>query len=286
MRFLFVDKIDATTERTIAGKKTYRVDAPMQYRNLYRKPEIAPSAISEAIGQLVSWLCLDKNRFSARPVFMFADAIEIHGPVYPGDTVRLFATIDEESLESSSFVFSGEAWVGERMVHRIVSCSGYFMPLSDLEDPDVARAHYLSLRAEGLNLEGDHGYFDFDQLVGKTISAEENRGAVCRNTIERGSWFFRDHFPRFPVTPIVIINEMIGKVTEQMLSAEHAGRLRIRKVANIKIKNFIRPGETVDTRVECKRIEDDGSAKILHTVATITKDGKPILKGLYQYEIM
>lgn len=290
MRFLFVDKIDTYSDRKIVGEKSFALDAPMQYRNLYRKPEIAPSAISEAIGQLVSWLTLSKNNFTARPVFMFADAIEICGPVYPGETVTLFAEIVEESEENSSFVFSGEAKVGDRLVHRITNCSGYFMPLQQLEDPDVAKMRYQSLIAEGLRLEGDHGYFDFDQLVSETVEAKENEVAVCRTSMEPGSRFFRDHFPRFPVTPIVIINEMIGKVTEKMLGAEKTGQLRISKVTGIKIKNFIQPGETVETKVDCKRIEsrsESGEQKTtIHTIATITKDGKTILKGRYEYDLI
>lgn len=286
MRFLFVDKINAFTDLTIAGEKTFAADAPMQYRTLYRKPEIAPSAVSEAVGQLVSWLCLSKNNFSARPVFMFADAIEICGPVYPGETVQLSAVINEESEEDSAFVFSGEARVGDRLVHRIVNCNGYFMPLAELEDPDVARMRFSDLKSNGLTLDGDHGYFDFDQLAGEILQAKENEVAVCRKTMDGSSRFFRDHFPRNPVTPIVIINEMIGKVTEKMLHADRAGRLRIRMVTNIKIRNFIRPGETVDTTVAFKGIEKTPGGEILHTIATIMKEGKPILKGKYQYDII
>ena len=65
----------------------------MRYRPLGGEAEIAPGALSEAIGQLASWLCIQRNDFTARPVFLFADHIKVHGAVQAGSDVELHADL-------------------------------------------------------------------------------------------------------------------------------------------------------------------------------------------------
>ena len=95
MRFLFVDQITAQGDQSIEGRRAFTDTAPMQYQDPQGERQIAPGVISEGVGQLVSWLCLHKNDFKARPVFLFADSINILKPVRPGAVVNMSATIDD-----------------------------------------------------------------------------------------------------------------------------------------------------------------------------------------------
>ena len=69
MRFLFVDLIEACGADRIAGQKTFASADPMQYLEPGFQPFIAPGVICEAMGQLASWLCLQRTDFTMRPVF-------------------------------------------------------------------------------------------------------------------------------------------------------------------------------------------------------------------------
>lgn len=284
MRFLFVDKIDQIHQNTIIGTKRFRPDDPM------RQPSstgdmIAPGVVSEAIGQLVSWLAIAGNDFTGRPVFLFADNIEVRGPVPAGSEVRLEATIHESNTET--LVFSGAAFVDGNCVHKVENCSGYFMPLDQLEDPGVTQRRYEFLRsAKGLYLEDDGQPFDFGVLQGKLVEQSEKTVTV-ENTIPRDAAFFADHFPRFPVTPIVMINEMIGLATQNLIpkSSPPDSQIQIHSVRNVKIRDFIRPGETCLTKVKVIETEKNKLGEItqIQTMAEILKGGKRILRGLYAY---
>jgi 3-hydroxymyristoyl/3-hydroxydecanoyl-(acyl carrier protein) dehydratase len=292
MRFLFVDRITEVGDGVIAGLKHFDVGAPMQYGDGRGERQIAPGVVSEAIGQLVSWLCIKNNDFSRRPVFLFADKIGIAGIVRPGDTVDLKARIDSMEKDGETFVFSGEASVQDRLVATIENCSGYFMPLGDLEDPEVTKQRYGALINGGLKLDGDHDFYDFDQLLGEVVeqtgdaAGAAGSGIVARKTMAPSERFFADHFPRFPVTPIVVINEMIGAVTAKLASPHEPRALMPRAVEQIKIRNFVKPGETVETKVKITgRHPGKNGRDVITTMAEVTKGGKTILRGRYVYEL-
>ncbi len=288
MRFLFVDRITECVGDTVKGVKHFSVDAPLQYTDLNGVSEIAPGAISEAIGQLASWLALKQNDFVARPIFLFADRIAIGGAVRPGATVELRATLEpsEGHGNDKTFVFSGEASVDGRGVHAIERCNGYFMPLAELENPETTRRRFADLTSGGLKLTGDHGTFSFDSLVGETITIDPGEKIVTSTVLSPSQPFYADHFPRFPVTPIVMINEMIGRTAGRMLSPTRANALRALAVESIKIRNFVKPGDTVETRIsvlERQAIADRGERIV--TLAEVVKDGRLILRGRYTYSL-
>lgn len=280
MRFLFVDRIIATDGDRIEGRRGFPASEPLRYESGF----IAPGAISEAIGQLASWLCLQRNDFSARPVFLFADAIHVEADVPVGSDVTLTANI--ANMDAETFVFSGQAMLNGRVVQRINNCSGYFMPLASLEDPTITRERFAALvSAAGLQLEGAAGpAFPFDTLVDDVLAFEEQRSIRTCKVFAGDQPYYRDHFPRFPVTPIVMLNEMIGEAAARLF-----GRgVQVRRINDIKIKSFVKPGDIVETRLKAELplldTSLDGSRiAIINTTAEIIKDGKRILRGRYEY---
>ena len=280
MRFLFVDKIDRLSESEITGSRYFGVDAPMQYANANGESQIAPGVISEAVGQLVSWLTISKGDFASRPVFLFADKIEIVAPVKPGSKVDLNASIEEG--DDSTFVFSGEARVDGNLVHRVERVNGMYMPLGDLEDPQVTRDRFARLTAEGLQLPGDEGRFDFTSLVDRVVESADTE-IVCEKSFSPDEKFYQDHFPRFPVTPIVMINEMIGLTTAKLVKPDDPRSVVPLTVDGIKIRNFVKPGDTVRTHVKVKDTIRDGDSTIVKTIAEVKNDSKTLLRGKYSY---
>jgi 3-hydroxymyristoyl/3-hydroxydecanoyl-(acyl carrier protein) dehydratase len=277
MRFLFVDKIKEYNDSKIVGSKHFSADSALRYRN----QQIAPGVISEAIGQLASWLAISRLNFASRPVFLFADRIQAHAPLAAGSNVELKAEITE--MDEQTLVFRGEAFADGILVHTIHTSSGYFMPLQDLEDPLITRQRFAQLCGSGLDLDGQSGSFNFGSLVDRVVSNDE-RSIVCVKTMSKDEPFYADHFPRFPVTPIVMINEMIGEATRRLVSQIFGeAELQIAEVSDVKIKNFLKPGETAEIKVQLiESMKVDGREGI-QTVAELFKEGKRVLRGRYHY---
>ncbi len=276
MRFLFVDKISKMEDKKIWGERFFSPEDPLRY---HETNVIASGIVSEAIGQLVSWLTLKQNNFTKRPVFLFADEINIHREVPLGHTVKLEAWIDAQDNES--FTFSGRAMIGEEVFQEIKNCNGYFMNLDEMEDSNICKSRFESLISEGgLNLDGHlTSEYDFNRLLGQVSHLEQNKQIKVKHKLSIEEPFYRDHFPKFPVTPIVMINEMIGRTTGLLLGDEFKNKLVAKQVKDIKIKNFIKPEEEFEISVSIL----DRNENEIFTMAEITKEGRKILRGRYVY---
>lgn len=284
MRFLFVDKITRIEGDKISGQKHFGLDEPLRYRPLGGEAEIAPGALSEAIGQLASWLCIQRNDFTARPVFLFADQIKIHAPVLAGSTVELHSDILQ--LDKETFRFSGTASVDGQIKVEIKNCSGYFMPLGELEDPEVSKQRFAAMTSVGLKLDGASGNpFAFDSLAGETLTLLPKQSIRTLKTFAADEPFYKDHFPRFPVTPIVMLNEMIGTATTRMLQLSGSKRLTPRELSGIKIRSFVKAGEPVEISIKLVGERHEGDQTYVETSAELIKEGKKILRGSYHYVV-
>ncbi len=282
MRFLFVDRITAMEGHNISGFKVFRPDEALQYREGPRQGEVASGVISEAIGQLVSWLAIRDNQFTGRPVFLFADKISILRPVMVGSKVELKGKIDR--TDEQSFVFSGTALVDGEDVQSIQQCNGFLMPLADLEDPAITRQRFQDLTSpDGLILSDDGRGFDMNELIDGIDEMKAGESIVARKRFSGDEPFFADHFPRFPVVPIVMINEMIGRMASRMLTDNANPLVPVHEVKNIKIKSFVRPGE--ECQVNLRREHAEALPGCATVRAEIRKDGKPILRGTYSFKL-
>ena len=278
MRFLFVSKISKMSENKISGQVIFGHREPWQRMSASSGARISSSVVSESIGQLVSWLSLRNNDFTARPVFLFATRIELNDEVLPGTTVNLEAEITNQS--SDSFVFSGLAKIAERTIVRIEDCGGYLMPLTELEDPSVTRARFQSISGAGLPENPGSEPFLYCSLIDSVIEQDLTEKIIIAKRFTGQEPFYADHFPRFPVTPIVIINEMIAEATAKLLGIADSASLKPIAVQDLKIKSFIRPGDVAEVSV--KKIEASGAE--FETIAEIHVNGRRILRGRYRYE--
>ena len=279
MKFLFVSRIQDITGERIKGQVDFSAGEPWRRTTSENKTEISTSVVSEAVGQLVSWMALRDNNFTGRPVFLFATQIDLSGSVPAPGTVDLEAWISNRSEDS--FIFSGTAKVGGKTVVEIKECGGYFMPLAELEDPEVTRKRFEVLSADGLPANPAAEPFNFTGLVDQVLEIESGKSIKTAKTMKKDEPFYADHFPRFPVTPIVVINEMIAEATKRMMCSDAAKPALIQPIAvqDLKIKSFIKPGDTaiIQSRVT------ESSGDEFETISEILVNEKRILRGRYRY---
>ena len=281
MRFLFVDHIDAVNEHEIAGWVTFPADESFAYRQPGAPFQVAPGIVAEAIGQLVSWKVLARNGFTARPVFAFCDAIELHAPVAPGETVRLTGKIT--TIDDESFRFDGEAHGAQGLAARLRDVNGYFMPLAELEDPEVTKRRYEALTSGGIRSATGHAPFAFGALGSDVQELTPETSIRVAHAFATDALFYQDHFPRFPVTPAVLLNELIGAAAQRLVAASRpSARAVARTIRGVKVRSFVRPGEPVEATVTVLS-QTTGS---LVTRAELKKEGRLILRGEYGYDVM
>ncbi len=281
MRFLFVSKIHEMTDRHIRGEVRFGESEPWRFAK-GSSETVSISVVSEAVGQLASWLSLKNTNFSGRPVFLFASRIDLSAGVPLNSVVQLSAEITDESADS--FLFSGEAKLGEQTVVKINDCGGYLMPLADLEDPHVTKARFETLISNGFEANPGSSRFSYESLIDTIKDHVAGRQVIAKKRFLGSEPFYPDHFPRFPVTPIVVINEMIAQATRSMMSvsgrASDVGLVPV-SVRDLKIKSFIRPGDSVEIVIK----HSESMMPEFETVAEVVLDGKRILRGRYRYRL-
>ena len=279
MRFLFVSRILDINEQTIRGQVDFSAGEPWRRKDSDGQSLVSTSIISEAIGQLVSWMSMRDNNFTGRPVFLFATRIELHQPVPAPATIDLEAWISDRS--DDSFIFSGTAKLHGKTIVEIKDCGGYYMPLGELEDPVVTRQRFAALTASGLSANPAESAFDFHGLIDDIKDLDPMKSITAIKVLRPDEPFYPDHFPRFPVTPIVVINEMIAEATRLMMKDANGNNQYLTPIAvqDLKIKSFIRPGDTA--LISVKLLET--SADAFETVAEIIVNQKRILRGRYRY---
>jgi 3-hydroxymyristoyl/3-hydroxydecanoyl-(acyl carrier protein) dehydratase len=280
-RFLYVSKINSIRGTSITGSVSFSETEPFQSQDVgLPRPKVRVSVISEAIGQLVSWLSLSRTDFKGRPVFLFARQIHLRDIVPVGETVALEAHILKEA--DDSFLFSGTALWNGQLVARIDECGGYLMPLQDLEDEGATRKRFETLATKGFAANEGFGVVDPQNFIDATAINFMERHITATKRFNGDEPFYADHFPRFPVTPIVVINEMIAEATQRLLQAINPHLMVVPYCVNdLKIKSFIRPGDQVQIHVEFIEM---GQGQ-LATIADITLNQKRILRGRYRYQL-
>jgi 3-hydroxyacyl-[acyl-carrier-protein] dehydratase len=110
-------------------------------------------------------------------------------------------------------------------------------------------------------------------LVDEIVERSDNR-IVCRKRFTGDEFWYRGHYPDFPLTPGVLLCEAAMQAGALLLSKfASAGQGRVPVVTrmnNVKFKAMVRPGDTIDLEVEL--VERMADAFFMN--AKVTVDGK------------
>jgi 3-hydroxyacyl-[acyl-carrier-protein] dehydratase len=112
-------------------------------------------------------------------------------------------------------------------------------------------------------------YCPLDRLV----ALEPGKRLVAQRTMGAAEDYLRDHFPKFPVMPGVMMLEALHQAAIWMIRTGDdfsSPLVMLREARSVKFGDFLMPGETLDINVEL--VKEQGS---LSTVkATAEKNGK------------
>lgn len=110
-------------------------------------------------------------------------------------------------------------------------------------------------------------------LIDEIVEQEENR-IVCRKTFTGDEFWYRGHYPQFPITPGVLLCEaamQAGAVLLSKLVGDKPGAVPVATRANnVQFRKMVLPGDTV--LIETQLVERLAGAFFLN--AKVTVDGK------------
>jgi 3-hydroxyacyl-[acyl-carrier-protein] dehydratase len=97
-------------------------------------------------------------------------------------------------------------------------------------------------------------------LIDEIVSQDDTR-IHCRKKFSGDEFFFRGHYPQFPLTPGVLLCEaglQAGAVLLAKQAAADSGKMPVAtRIDGVKFKRIVRPGDVIDVEVELvERLSD------------------------------
>jgi 3-hydroxyacyl-[acyl-carrier-protein] dehydratase len=105
-------------------------------------------------------------------------------------------------------------------------------------------------------------------LVDEVVDEKDGR-IVCRKRFTGEEWFFQGHYPGSPLVPGVLLCEAAMQAGAVLLSKHLEGKKGVpvaTRMNDVRFKQIIRPGDTVELEVELKERLADAfflSAKVM-----------------------
>ncbi len=130
------------------------------------------------------------------------------------------------------------------------------------------------------------------RFVDRIVDLNNGGKIYCQYTWPEDLELYRDHFPNFHVVPGVLLTEMMGQSASLCLQSLYTdfGTPMLIQITNAKFRNWVRPGDMLDTyaevlsaqvklaRVKIKTENNDSliaSAELLFTFEANDKLGLP-----------
>lgn len=255
--FSFVDRIiDLEAGRRARG--CFAVPAGLS--------EFSPCLVAEAVGQLAAWVAMAREDFLRRPVAALAGEGRIGGTATPGQTLQLGVEIEE--WNDDAVAYAGWARMGDMSVMELRHCVGALLPLEDFDAPEAARQQFAQLCQAGVRPGRFRGVGDFDVVVTEREAGERLRGSL---QVPETAPFFAEHFLRRPVFPATLLLDVQMRMAIDVARAalpEAAGmRVQPGRVADVKLRSFILPGQVVELSAERRSVA--GGTVDVALVATV-----------------
>ncbi|MFI4903152.1 MAG: hypothetical protein ACHP91_07030 [Burkholderiales bacterium] len=255
--FTFCDRITEHVPATRA-RATFAVPATLG--------QFSSCLVAEATGQLAAWVSMAHIDFRGRPVAALAREVRIHGEVRPGDTLSLEVEIG--SCDAEAVFYQGRAHVAGRVAVELVDCLGPMLPQHDYDSADDLAHQFALLCGPGATPGRFHGVGEHAM---ETVTAGTD-SRVARLHVPADAPYFADHFPRRAVFPATLLLDHAIRVATALVDIDPARPRRVSRVHNVKMRDFIAPGEDVLLHVAhiAARNDDDARVKLTATIAERT----------------
>jgi 3-hydroxymyristoyl/3-hydroxydecanoyl-(acyl carrier protein) dehydratase len=261
--FSFVDRITAF-EAGRQARGRFAIPAGL--------PGFSTCLVAEAVGQLAAWVAVAQTDFRRRPVAALSGETRIIGEAAPGEILDLGVEI--ESCDPDAVTFGGWARVAGTPVLELSRCVGPMLPLEDFDAPEAVRGDFETLCGPGKPRSLFPGITVPDLSLIDRIPGQRLRAALH---VPVSAPYFGDHFPRRPVFPASLLLDTQIRLAVR-LAAETlppGQRLRPARVADVKMRSFILPGQAVEIEIVMHGATD-GAAEL--TLAAMV-DGKRVATG-------
>ena len=107
-------------------------------------------------------------------------------------------------------------------------------------------------------------------LVDEIVEQSDTR-ILCRKTFTGDEFWYRGHYPKFPLTPGVLLCEaamQAGAVLLSKYAGEGQGGVPVAtRMTNVKFKTMVRPGDSIEVTVEL--VERMADAFFLNAKVTV-----------------
>ncbi len=107
-------------------------------------------------------------------------------------------------------------------------------------------------------------------LIDEVVEQSEQR-IVCRKTFSGDEFWYRGHYPHFPITPGVLLCEAAMQAGAVLLASkvpDDSGAVPVAtRVNNVQFKKMVFPGDTIE--LEVKLVEQLASAFFLKARVTV-----------------
>lgn len=107
-------------------------------------------------------------------------------------------------------------------------------------------------------------------LIDRIVSLEPGKNIVATKSLSMGEEYLRDHFPKFPVMPGVLMIEAMTQSSAWLMrvTEDFAHSMVILKaVKNVKFGKFLQPGQTMT--VTAKLVEQNDTTAVFKTEGLI-----------------
>ncbi len=207
------------------------------------------SLVSEAVGQLASWVAMAHAEFRRRPVSGLIGEVRIVGKVAPGRILDLGVEI--ESCDDDAVAYAGWASVGGAPVIELSRCVGPMLPQEDFDAVEVVRGDFEKLCGPGAPAGRFRGVPSPNLVLIDRGPGKRLRGAM---QVPESARFFADHFPRRAVFPATLLFDsqvrLALQLAEEVLHSNAGAPLTLHRVLDVKMRSFILPGHVVEIETE------------------------------------
>ena len=99
-------------------------------------------------------------------------------------------------------------------------------------------------------------------LIDRIIELNRHERVVAVKAVTLAEEYLSDHFPTFPVLPGVLILEAMAEAAAWLVrdAQDFAPNvILLREARNVTYKSFVKPGNLLTLKVDCRRLENDES---------------------------